>query len=432
MTLAHLTTLAQRLRTGATGAGQYLAELEALFAEREPELRAFAPEEGRFDRLRREAEVLYARFPLPDSRPPLFGVPVGIKDILHVDGMVTRAGSRLPEHELQGPESEAVSRLIAAGALVLGKTVSTEFAYFGPGPTRNPHNPDHTPGGSSSGSAAAVAAGLAPLALGTQTIGSIIRPAAFCGVVGFKPSYDRIPRRGVIPLAPSVDHVGVFAASAAGAALAASVLCDDWRAPSPGRQPVLGVPEGPYLRQASREALAHFRAICARLADAGYLVKAVEAMPDIKDIADRHNRLVAAEAARVHAGWFKRYRDLYHPRTTELIERGQRVGDAALARALEGRDKLRVELATLMDEHSLDLWLSPSAPGPAPHGLASTGDPAMNLPWTHAGLPAVSLPSGAAPNGLPLGLQLVGRWQADEDLLAWATELEPIVAGRHD
>ncbi len=169
-----------------------LDRVEALFAEREPEVRAFLPEEGRFDRLRREAAALEARWPDPERRPPLFGVLAGVKDIFHVDGFETGGGSRLPPEVLRGPEAASVTTLRAAGALILGKAVSTEFAYFAPGPTRNPWNPEHTPGGSSSGSAAAVGAGLAPLALGTQTIGSIIRPAAFCGAVGYKPSYERI------------------------------------------------------------------------------------------------------------------------------------------------------------------------------------------------------------------------------------------------
>src|SRR5687768_9417567 len=183
-----LPALVRALKSGELLLLDYLAQLEARAAETDPAIEAMMPEPGRFERLQREAEALLARYPNPAERPALFGVPVGVKDILHVDGLVTRAGSKLPPEELQGPESAVVSALKQAGALILGKTVSTEFAYFGPGPTRNPHNPAHTPGGSSSGSAAAVGAGLAPLALGTQTIGSIIRPAAYCGVVGYKPS----------------------------------------------------------------------------------------------------------------------------------------------------------------------------------------------------------------------------------------------------
>ncbi len=366
-------------------------------------------------------------------------MPVGVKDIFHVEGLPTRAGSRLPPAELAGPEAAAVTTLRRAGALIAGKTVSTEFAYFAPGPTRNPRHLEHTPGGSSSGSAAAVAAGLCPLALGTQTIGSLLRPAAYCGVVAFKPSYDRVPRDGVVPLAPSFDHVGWFTAGAAGAELAASLLCRHWQPPGTGLharnpkrpvKPVLGVPEGPHLERVEAPALAHFRATCELLAQAGFTVLPVPAMADLDAIEARHRRAMAAETARVHAhaDWYPRYRDLYRPPTVELIETGLTVPDDDLERLLTGRQKLRGELTALMDRHGLDLWIAPAATGPAPRGLASTGNPAMSLPWTHAGLPAVAVPCGVDEAGLPLGIQLVARFWADEALLAWAREVEAVLA----
>jgi Asp-tRNA(Asn)/Glu-tRNA(Gln) amidotransferase A subunit family amidase len=325
---------------------------------------------------------------------------------------------------MQGPESASVAALRAAGALIFGKTVSTEFAYFAPGATRNPWNLEHTPGGSSSGSAAAVAAGLCPLALGTQTIGSVLRPAAFCGVVGFKPSYERISRDGVIPLAPSFDHVGVFAPGVAGVARAAAVLCRVWRPAAPPRKPRLGVPEGPYLERSAGEGLVHFREVCRRLAAAGYEIEPVSALDDFAEVAERHFRIVAAEAARVHRDWYASFGQLYHGRTAELIERGQAVTDEQLARDLESREELRGRLTSLMDARRIDLWLSPPALGAAPRGLDSTGDPVMNIPWTHAGMPAVSLPAGRNAAGLPLGLQVSARWWKDEELLAWMGELE--------
>ncbi len=423
-----LPALASALRSGELLITNYLSQLEQLFADREPSLLAFLPEANRFDRLRHETEALLARYPQPETRPLLFGVPVGVKDIFHVEGFVTYAGSRLPPEILQGPEAESVKLLKNAGALILGKTVTTEFAYFGPGPTRNPHNPDHTPGGSSSGSAAAVAAGLCPLALGTQTIGSIIRPASFCGVVGFKPSYERISRLGVIPLSPSLDHIGVFTTDVAGAVLAVGVLCGNWEMVNGNlRQPVLGLPEGPYLARASEEMLAHFRAICRKLADARYKVESVDAMPDFDAIYERHYVITNAEAARVHKDWYPRYRDLYHPKTVEKLEMGRSVTETMLAEVLPMREQLRAELHGLMDAHGIDLWISPAAVGPAPEGLDSTGDPVMNLPWTQAGLPAINMPSGRAANGLPLGLQLTARWGADEKLLAWAAGLEKVI-----
>lgn len=404
-----------------------LDPLEARFAEREPDVLAFLPEAGRFERLRREEAALQARWPDPGNQPPLFGIAVGVKDVFRVDGFETRAGSRLPPELFAGPEASSVTALRAAGALILGKTVSTEFAFYAPGPTRNPRNPEHTPGGSSSGSAAAVAAGLCPLALGTQTIGSILRPAAFCGVVGFKPTYGRIAKDGVIPLAPSLDHVGLFTRDAASARAAAGVLCTGWRSEETESRPRLGVPEGTYLERASPEALEHFRAVRGRLAGAGYKVASVPVMAGFEEIVLRHHRIVAAEAARVHADWFPRYESLYEPRTTELIRRGQGITNAQLEEDLEGRGRLLDALTRRMDDERIDLWISPPALGPAPRGLGATGDPVMNLPWTQAMMPAVCLPAGQDAEGLPMGLQVTGRFGEDENLLAFALGLEGVV-----
>lgn len=419
--------LAAQLRAGTLPLAVYLDALAARFATREPDLQAFVPEPDRFGRLQREAAALLAAYPRPGERPPLFGLPVGVKDIFHVDGFVTQAGSRVPAGMWAGSESAVVRQLKALGALILGKTVTTEFAYFAPGPTRNPHHLDHTPGGSSSGSAAAVAAGLCPLALGTQTIGSITRPAAYCGVVGYKPSYDRLSRAGVIPLAPSLDHVGLFAASVPGAALVASLLLAGWQPVAERPRPVLAIPDGPYLAHATAAGLANFAAACERLQTAGLVVRHVPAMPDFAAIAARHHLLMAAEAAEVHAASFARYGALYHAKTVDLIRRGQAAAPAAVALAREGRAQLRQELAALMAAAGIDLWLSPSAPGAAPAGLESTGDPIMNLPWSHAGLPTVTVPAGVNDQDLPFGLQLAGQWQGDEQLLAWAIDIEQIL-----
>ncbi len=423
-----LPALAAALASGEHGLLDYLDHLEARFAEREPEVLAFVEEEGRFERLRREARELLARFPEPASRPALFGVPVGVKDVFRVDGFPTRAGSRLPPAEMAGEEAESVARLRQAGALILGKAVTTEFATFAPGPTRNPWDFGRTPGGSSSGSAAAVAAALAPLTLGTQTIGSIGRPASFCGVVGFKPSYERISRAGVIPVSPSLDHVGCFTADAAGAGLAASQLCAGWSPTVPSFPPVLGVPEGPYLERASEEGLARFRAACERLESRGLALRRVAAFADFAAIEARHRHLFDGEMARGHQAWFERHEALYRPKTVEIIRRGWAVTEAELEAARAGRAELRRELTALMGAEGIDLWVSPSSTGPAPLGLESTGDPTMNLPWTHAGLPAITLPMPMGHGELPMGLQLAARFGEDEALLAWAAGIERALA----
>ncbi len=405
-----------------------ISDAESQFEKREPLVNAFLPEEGRFDRLRCEAESLLERYPHIEDRPPLFGMLVGVKDIFHVEGFTTQAGSRLPSDVLQGAQAESVTLLKRVGALIFGKTVTTEFAYFSPGPTRNPHNLEHTPGGSSSGSAAAVAVGLCPLALGTQTIGSIIRPAAFCGVVGLKPSYDRISRGGVIPLSPSLDHIGFFAPDVAVAKRVAPLLYEDWDASARSLQkPVLGIPEGPYLDSASDYALARFEETCRSLADAGYKLQRASTMPDYAEIRACHDLIMSAEAAQVHADWFARYENLYSPKTAELIRRGLRVSKEQLIQALTERNALRAELDRLMESREIDLFISPSALGPAPKGLDSTGDPIMNLPWTQAGLPTINLPAGKSQDGLPLGLQVTGRLSADEAVLAWAEDLEKVL-----
>ena len=385
-------------------------------SQQEPHIHALVAESDRFDRLRREAETC--------PRGALATVPVGIKDIFHVAGLETRAGSKLPPGELLGSEAICVTDLRKAGALILGKTVSTEFAYFAPGPTRNPRDTRHTPGGSSSGSAAAVAAGYCPIALGTQTIGSICRPASYCGVVGYKPSLGRISTTGVIPLAPSLDHVGVFTTNLADATTTAAILADRWQPHRLDRRPVLGIPEGHYLERASAVGLNHFRETCDYLQAEKWQIRSCEIFDDFLQIEERHHVIVAAEAARVHRDWFRRFGELYHPRTRELVERGNSITDEELAASLPELDRLRDRIEEQMNQAEIDLWISPAATGPAPSGIDATGDPVMNLPWTQAGLPAISLPAGTDDRGLPLGLQVVGRFRTDEELLTAGTLLE--------
>ncbi len=427
MVTLSLQSLISALSSGELPLFTYLDQLEEHFAAQEPLVQAFVREPSRFERLRVDAKNLLDQYPIIRDRPALFGIPIGVKDIYHVDGFITRAGSQIASDLIQGEESVAVKQLREAGALILGKTVTTEFAYFAPGPTRNPHAFEHTPGGSSSGSAAAVAAALCPLALGTQTIGSINRPAAYCGVVGYKPSFDRISKEGVIPLSPSADHAGFFVPRASDAQIVAQLLCRSWQPATDVQNPVLGIPEGAYLERASDEGLVHFDAMCSRLEDAGFSIKRLSIMPDFDLIYMRHNQIVAAEAAQTHQDWYRDHGDLYHSKTSELLEKGKQISDHELRVARQSQGDLRKTLGDLMDEHRIDLWLSPSATGPAPYGLDSTGDPVMNLPWTHAGIPTITIPTGRTEQGLPFGLQLAANWFRDEDLLAWASILEQVL-----
>ncbi|MFD3512133.1 amidase [Streptomyces sp. NPDC058657] len=360
---------------------------------------------------------------------PLSGIAVGVKDIVRVDGLPTGGGSALPPRALAGPQATVVSRLLAAGAYVAGKTVTAEFAILAPGPTRNPHHRDHTPGGSSSGSAAAVAAGMVPLAVGTQTVGSMIRPAAYCGVVGFKPSFGRIPVDGVIPNAPSFDTLGLYAREVAGVGPAAAVVCDAWQPlPGPPGRPVLAVPEGPYLAQTEAAALASFEARVESLRAAGYEVRRVPVMAGFEEIRRQLFTMNRYEVVRSHEPWFEEYGHLYRPETIAVLREGASIDRAAYAAARARREVFRQQLAEAMDGAGVDLWITPAATGPAPAGLTTTGSAVMSLPWSNAGLPSVSLPAGRAGNGLPLGVQCVAAAGADEQLLAWAGELEAVLA----
>lgn len=417
---APLARIARDLVSGNLDLFDYINEACDLLEKVDPQVKAFLPEPDRRARLLKEGELLKSAYPDQAKRPPLYGVLIGVKDIYRVDGFPTRGGSKLDPEALAGPEADCVRLLRQAGALVMGKTVTTEFAYFEPGPTRNPHNLNHTPGGSSSGSAAAVAAGFAPLTLGTQTIGSVNRPAAFCGVVGFKPSYNRIPSGGLLYFSRSADHVGCFTQDVEGMILAARALVEDWQDISVSYKPVLGVPRGKFLEQASDEGLKAFSEQLERLRDAGYKVKEINALDDIETITIWHRKLIAAEIALEHAELYAKYAALYRPRTAEIIEEGKAISKEDLEEGRKRQKLLREKLVTQMREAGIDLWVTPAAPGPAPEGIDATGNPAMNMPWTNAGLPSVTIPAGRAENGLPLCLQFIAPFRGDELLLNWS------------
>ncbi len=394
---------------------------------KEGTLQVFVPGTYSREAVLAQVDALEARYPATAARPPLFGVPVGIKDIFHCAGFITRCGSELPPELFQGPEAATVTRIKRAGAVIMGKTATTEFAYFAPAPTRNPINPGHTPGGSSSGSAAGVAAGFFSYALGTQTVGSIIRPAAYCGIAGLKPSHGRISTTGVVPFSPTADHVGVFSRDISSLAPLLSVLDDRWRPAAPPGDIRLGIPVGPYLAQTETPALSSFHQQVGRLRETGCDIVEVPLFEDIADINHRHTRLIAGEIAREHSSWFARQANRYRRATRELIAAGMVVGKRELEELRGSCPRLRSRLSEIMNRHRLDAWVCPATTGEAPPGLETTGSPLMNLPWTHAGLPTATVPAGNGPGGLPLGLQLAGEFMGDEGLTALAARLEILV-----
>ncbi|MFI6698658.1 amidase [Streptomyces sp. NPDC050509] len=366
-------------------------------AERvEPEIRAWV-------RLDAEGARTAAR-QAPDG--PLHGLPFGVKDIIDVAGLPTECGSSLRRGHIATQDAWLVERLRQAGAVPLGKTVTTEFAYFRPGPTRNPHNTAHTPGGSSSGSAAAVAAGVVPLALGSQTAGSLTRPASFCGVAGYVAPAGVWPTRGFTGLSPSLDAPGLLTAHVAG--LAAVIEAVDGTTPEElPRPPRVVVWSGTDLADidpAMSDALrTTARALGADAPDTSLRLEAVARPPEL---ASAHTVVMAYEAARALADE-ARCPEALSGHLNDLLDRGRATSDDEYRTALATARDARVAVLELLDD--VDVILGPAAPGPAPHGLDVTGTPVLSRPWQLLGLPVVTVPGHRAPEGMPLGLQLIGH-----------------------
>jgi Asp-tRNA(Asn)/Glu-tRNA(Gln) amidotransferase A subunit family amidase len=396
-------------------------------AEREPEVGAFVWLDA--DLAREQAKALDDERASGRAAGPLHGLPVGVKDIVDTSDMPTENGTPLDAGRRPSEDAVVVSRLRAAGAVIMGKTVTTELGARHPRGTSNPHHREHTPGGSSSGSAAAVAAGMVPLAIGTQTNGSVIRPASFCGIVGFKPSFGLIPRAGVLPQAPPLDTVGVFARSIGDVALIVDVLGGydpldpDTRALPPLRrletaladQPA--TPELAFVRTpAWDKAEPATRDRFVKLAEALGPVCEEVALPDIFDDGDRALKtLTNVGIARSYRRYYDRGRQQLSDFMRTTIEAGLAIPAVDYLDALGCQAALRAALDRLFDQY--DAIVTPAAPGEAPHGLHSTGDSAFNNLWSLCGVPALTLPLLKGPNGLPLGVQLVGRRGEDAELL---------------
>jgi Asp-tRNA(Asn)/Glu-tRNA(Gln) amidotransferase A subunit family amidase len=359
---------------------------------------------------------------------PLHGVPVGLKDIYLTAGLATEAGSPLYQGYVPDKDAATVARLRRAGAIILGKTETTQFAMGDAAPTRNPWNPEHTPGGSSSGSAAAVASRMVPAALGTQTAGSVLRPAAFCGVVGFKPTAGRFSLEGIFPLAWTLDHPGTISRSVRDARLLASVLDEVGDLPAlrqSERPPRLGVLGGRFVERADGEALGNLDQAVQRLAAAGATLSEIRLPDDFDLVVDVHHIVMASEAAAYHLADHTGNPGAYRPNLRALIEVGSLVPAVAYLQA----QRLRTELCGPVDRalRDLDCVIMPTALGTAPEGLSSTGDPAFNAPWSLFGVPSISIPCGVSGIGLPFGLQLVGPRMGDAAVLDAAEWCEGVL-----
>jgi Asp-tRNA(Asn)/Glu-tRNA(Gln) amidotransferase A subunit family amidase len=364
---------------------------------------------------------------------PLHGLPVAIKDIIDTGDMPTENGCALHQGRTPRDDAAVVKRLKAAGAVILGKSVTTECAYFAPGKTRNPWNPEHTPGGSSSGSAAAVAAGMAPLALGSQTNGSTIRPAAFCGVYGFKPTHGLIPRTGVLELSRTLDHVGLFARNLEDIALLAEELAGydegdpdtHLRARVPFRailaeappiEPMFAFIKTPHWGRCDAETHEAFAELQEAL---GERMEEVDLFPSAADAWSWHQTIMDTEMAHNFEREWTEGREKLSPQLQTLIGRGREVKAVDYLRARRAVQPMVSSFDELFMER-YDAILTPAALGTAPKGLAATGDPSLCSLWTLCGMPAISLPLMRGANGLPLGVQLVGRRDFDARLLRTA------------
>ena len=374
-------------------------------------------------------------------RGPLHGVPIGIKDIYYTQGVLTTACSLILADFVPDYDATTVAKLKQAGAIIMGKTVTTEFACGDPSPTRNPWNYHHTPGGSSSGSAVGVASGMFPAALGSQTAGSILRPASYNGIVGLKPTFSRVSRHGVVPVAHSLDTMGPFTRTVEDAALMLNVLAghdpldlSSSTRPAPDYLRAVGAQKTPpriglvtqfFYDRVNDETEAHTDAIAEKLARAGATVDEVEIKADFDAMLSAQRVLMTVEGAAVHQEWFNARADEYSPNIRGVVEDGREVSAVTYVQAKRVQDRFRRDVADAM--RSYDVLLTPSTATPAPRDLTATGDPSFQTPFTFGGFPSITLPSGLSNDGLPFGVQLAAPHFADETLLSVARWCERVI-----
>jgi len=422
--------LRERLARGALKAVDLIDDCLAVVAAREPDVQAWAWLDG--EHAIAQARALDAHRESGRAIGPLHGLPVGVKDIIDTAKIRTENGTAIDAGRVPVRDAAVVQRLKAAGAVIMGKTATTELAYLHPAKTRNPWHPDHTPGGSSAGSAAAVAAGMVPLAIGTQTGGSVIRPAAYCGSVGFKPSFGAIPRSGILSQSPSLDTVGVFARSIGDAALLAEALFGDddgdpATAPAPHPRllataterppvpPAFAFVPPPGYDTASDEMRRGLHEVVEALGEQCFEAALPQAFGEATAIRERIN---FAEMAKCYYAYERRGWDQLSAETRAAMEAGKAVLARDYIAALDWPAVLNAGLEEIFAR--CDALLTPATQGAAPAGLGSTGSAVFNGLWTLCGVPAVTLPLLQSETGLPMGVQLIGRRGNDARLLRTA------------
>lgn len=410
---------ARRIARGELGSTALLEACLARIAAREAVVSAWAyldPDAALAEARARDREP---------PRGPLHGIPVGIKDIFDTADMPTVYGSSIYAGHRPQVDAASVRKLRAAGAVILGKTVTTEFAFFSPGKTVNPHNPAHTPGGSSSGSAASVADNMAPLAIGTQTAGSVIRPASFCGIVGFKPSHGVIDIAGVKPFAPTLDTIGTFSRSVEDADLLGRVLWGgNFDVPElvSERPRRVGYCRSDYWGEAAPEVETALERMAQVLREADIEVIDLELPEACRGLNEEQEIITAFEAHFSFAAEWRDHAARMSAKLLELLEMGRSIPASRYEVALRRAAAARAAFDGVFG--SIGLVLTPSAQGEAPRGLESTGNPVFNRQWTLLHVPCVTLPVADGPQGLPVGAQLIGRFKRDHELLAQARWLE--------
>jgi len=417
---------ALRIRSGKLTSADYTRDLIARIDALEQEVKAWQW----LDRTR--AMELAARADKADNAlrvaHPLHGIPIGVKDLFYTEGIPTEMGCRAYAGYVPEVNADVVTRLESAGGIMFGKTVTTEAAFMVPAKTRNPWNLNHTPGGSSSGSAAAVAAGFVAGALGTQTNGSVIRPAAFCGIVGYKPSFGQISARGAMPFSTTLDQPGVFARSVADAAFLASSLTAQRMAITPEVRPLRSAPKlaavrSPAWHLAQPDQRMQFEADIVRLREAGASVDVLEIAGEFDGAHKIHRTIMLFEAARLARKAREVWRGGFSDFLNKALDEGENMRDADYREALKQRTQLQQSLAEFFDR-GYSAVITPPAAGEAPATLENTGDPRFCTIWTLVGHPAITIPTGKGARGMPLGLQIIGAAEEENYLLATAAWCE--------